>query len=173
MGRYNAKTKTATPEIINYQGGVGYKQDAKTELISILSTGLDNKYYEKVGEREQRLSDVIQEVSKKDNLFVAKSLIYTRTVMGQRTATHFGAVELAKVLGGDSLGSRFFSKRDRKQNKGGIIFRLDDLLEIAACYQARNPGKPFSNAIKKGFKAALEAADEYELAKYQAKNRDL
>ena len=173
MGRYNAKTKTATPEIITYQGGVGYKQDAKTELISILSTGLDNKYYEKVGEREQRLSDVIQEVSKKDKLFVAKSLIYTRTVMGQRTATHFGAVELAKVLGGDSLGSRFFSKRDRKQNKGGIIFRLDDLLEIAACYQARNPGKPFSNAIKKGFKAALEAADEYELAKYQAKNRDL
>lgn len=173
MARYNQKAVTVTPTVTNHQGGKGYKYDPKTELISILATGLDNKYYEKVGEREQRLANVLAEVAKKDKTFAAKALIYARTVMGQRTATHFGAVELAKVLGGDSLGSRFFSKRDRKQNKGGIIFRLDDMLEIAACYQARNAGKPFSNAIKKGFKAALESADEYELAKYQAKNRDL
>jgi hypothetical protein len=173
MARFNQKaTPTVTP-VTNHQGGKGYKYDPKTELISILSTGLDNKYYEKVGEREQRLSDVLTEVAKKDKVFASKALIYARTTMGQRTVTHFGAVELAKVLGGDSLGSRFFSKRDRKLNKGGIIFRLDDMLEIAACYQARNAGKPFSNAIKKGFKAALESADEYELAKYQAKNRDL
>jgi hypothetical protein len=173
MARFNQKATPAVTSVTNHQGGKGYKYDPKTELISILSTGLDNKYYEKVGEREQRLSDVLAEVAKKDKVFAAKALIYARTIMGQRTATHFGAVELAKVLGGDSLGSRFFSKRDRKLNKGGIIFRLDDILEIAACYQARNAGKPFSNAIKKGFKAALESADEYELAKYQAKNRDL
>jgi len=173
MARYNSKATTVTPTVTNHQGGTGYKYDPKTELISILATGLDNKYYEKVGEREQRLAKVIEEVAKKDKLFAAKALVYARTVMGQRTVTHFGAVELAKVLGGDSLGSRFFSKRERKQNKGGIIFRLDDMLEIAACYQARNEGKPFSNAIKKGFKSALESADEYELAKYQAKNRDL
>ena len=173
MSRYNKKaTPTVTP-VVNHQGGMGYKYDAKTELVSILATGLDNKYYEKAGEREQRLANVIAEVAKADKTFAAKALIYARTVMGQRTATHFGAVELAKVLSGDSLGARFFSKRDRKLNKGGIIFRLDDMLEIAACYQARNAGKPLSNAIKKGFKDALESADEYELAKYQAKNRDL
>ena len=114
MARYNQKATTATPTVTNHQGGAGYKYDPKTELIAILATGLDNKYYEKVGEREQRLSDVIKEVAKKDKTFAAKALIYARTVMGQRTATHFGAVELAKVLGGDSLGSRFFSKRDRK-----------------------------------------------------------
>jgi len=139
----------------------------------MLATGLDNKYYEKLGERETRLSNVIADVAKTDKTFVAKALVYARSVMGQRTVTHFGAVELAKVLAGDNLGSRFFSKRARKANAAGIIFRLDDMLEIAACYQARNPGKQLSNAIKKGFKSALEAADEYELAKYQAKNRDL
>lgn len=173
MARYNAKTAKVTPTVTNHQGGTGYAYDAKSELVAILATGLDNKYYEKVGERENRLANVIAEVAKKDKVFAAKALVYARTVMGQRTVTHFGAVELAKVLSGDNLGARFFSKRDRKENKGGIVFRLDDMLEIAACYQARNPGKHFSNAIKKGFKAALEAADEYELAKYQAKNRDL
>jgi len=173
MARYNTKAKPTVQTVTNHQGGQGYNYDPKHELVAILATGLDNKYYEKVGEREQRLSDVIAEVAKTDKVFAAKALVYARTVMGQRTVTHFGAVELAKALAGDSLGSRFFSKRARKANAGGIIYRLDDMLEIAACYQARNPGKSLSNAIKKGFKSALEAADEYELAKYQASNRDL
>lgn len=173
MARYNVKTKTTVPTVTNHQGGTGYQYDAKSELVSILATGLDNKYYENLGEREQRFADVIAEIAKTDKTFVAKAMVYARSVMGQRTVTHFGAVELAKVLAGDNLGTRFFSKRARKANAGGIIYRLDDMLEIAACYQARNPGKQLSNAIKKGFKSALEAADEYELAKYQAKNRDL
>lgn len=173
MARYNKKATPAVTTVTNHQGGTGYALDAKSELIAILATGLDNKYYEKVGDREQRLSNAIAEVAKKDKTFAAKALVYARTVMGQRTVTHYGAVELAKVLSGDSLGARFFSKRARKENKGGIIYRIDDMLEIAACYQAKNPGKPFSNAIKKGFKAALEAADEYELAKYQASNKDV
>jgi hypothetical protein len=173
MARYNVKTKTTTPVVMNHQGGSGYQYDPKVELVSILATGLDNKYYEQLGEREQRFADVIAEVAKTDKTFVAKAMVYARSVMGQRTVTHFGAVELAKSLAGDNLGARFFSKRARKANAGGIIYRLDDMLEIAACYQARNPGKQLSNAIKKGFKSALEAADEYELAKYQAKNRNL
>lgn len=173
MARYNVKAKPTVVPVANHNGGKGYQYDSKSELVAMLATGLDNKYYEKLGERETRLSNVIADVAKTDKTFVAKALVYARSVMGQRTVTHFGAVELAKVLAGDNLGSRFFSKRARKANAGGIIFRLDDMLEIAACYQARNPGKQLSNAIKKGFKSALEAADEYELAKYQAKNRDL
>lgn len=173
MARYNVKAKPTVLPVVNHEGGKGYQYDSKSELVAMLATGLDNKYYEKLGERETRLSDVIADVAKTDKTFVAKALVYARTVMGQRTVTHFGAVELAKALAGDGLGAKFFSKRARKANAGGIIYRLDDMLEIAACYQARNPGKQLSNAIKKGFKAALEAADEYELAKYQAKNRDL
>ncbi len=173
MARYNAKAKSTVVPVVNHQGGVGYKYDPKSELVAILATGIDNKFYEKEGEREKRLANVIGEIAKKDKVFAAKALVYARTVMGQRTVTHLGAVELAKALAGDPLGARFYSKRARKGNAGGIIYRLDDMLEIAACYQIKNPGKPLSNAIKKGFKTALEAADEYELAKYQASNRDL
>lgn len=53
------------------------------------------------------------------------------------------------------------------------------MYEITAAYMAKNPSKRkrkdgtptlmLPNAIKKGFKAAIESADKYELAKYQAK----
>jgi 60 kDa SS-A/Ro ribonucleoprotein len=92
-------------------------------------------------------------------------------VVGQRTVTHLGSTVLAKHLSGTDLGRRFFSKRSRKGNVGGIIYRLDDMLEIVACYMALNPDKPLPNSMKKGFKAALEVADTYELAKYQSKGK--
>lgn len=167
MAKYNKKV--VTPTVTTHQGGEGYALDPKFELVGLLAIGINNTYYEKEGEREKRLKEVIEQVAKKDPTFVAKALIYARTVMGQRTVTHLGAVNLAPYLSGKDLGARFYSKRERKMNKGGIIFRLDDMLEISACYMAKNPGKPLSNAIKKGFKDALEAADEYELAKYQMK----
>jgi len=170
--KYNkTKTPTVTPTITNHQGGTGYASEPKIELIGLLATGLDNTYYEKEGDREKRLASLINDIAKKDPTFVAKALVYARTKMGQRTVTHVGAVNLAKFLSGNDLGRRFFSKRARKENHGGIVFRLDDMLEIAACYMAKNPGKALSNAIKKGFKAALEDADTYELAKYQAKGK--
>lgn len=172
MSRYNKKS-AGTATVKTHQGGVGYKYDAKSELIAILATGLDNKFYENETERSKRFAEVLAEVASKDSVFAAKALVYARTVMGQRTVTHRGAVELAKYLSGSELGTRFYSKRDRKENKGGIVFRLDDMLEIASCYMALNPGKGLSNAIKRGFKSALESADAYELAKYQAKNKEL
>lgn len=171
MARYNTKTQSSTVEVENHEGGTGVKLDPKLELISILSTGLDNTFYEKLGERELRFANVLRQLAKKDPTFVAKALIYARSVMGQRTVTHFGAVQLASFLSGNEIGKRFYGKRDRKKATGGIIYRLDDMLEIIACYQALNPGKPISGAMKRGFKAALETADVYELAKYQGKGK--
>jgi len=186
MAKYNKKTvsATATP-VATHEGGVGYKYAPKFELIALLASGIDNTFYEKESDRSTRLSNLIDEISKTDKTFVAKALVYARSVMGQRSVTHLGAALLAKHLRGDELGTAFYSKRSRNENKGGIVFRLDDMLEIASAYQFKNPEtnpakiaegkkyKPFSNAIKNGFKLALEAADTYELAKYQAKSRDL
>lgn len=167
--KYNQKVKKVTSTVTNPQGGTAFKYDAKTELVAMLATGMEDKFYEKESERETRLNKVIDEVAKKDPEFAAKALVYYRSVVGQRSVTHFGATRLARHLSGTELGARFFSKRSRKENKGGIIFRLDDMFEIASCYFAKNPGKQLSNALKKGFKMAIEGADEYELAKYQAK----
>lgn len=171
MAKYNTKTKGTTNEVVNKQGGLGIQFKPEMELVSLLATGLDGRFYEKENERETRLINLIKEVGKKDPELVAKSLVYARTVMGQRSVTHVGAVAALKVLAGNPLGTRFFTKRDKKENKGGIVFRLDDMLEIVSYYFLRNPGKPLPNSIKRGFKRALETADAYELAKYQGKGK--
>jgi 60 kDa SS-A/Ro ribonucleoprotein len=173
MARYNVKQTPKQPDVINHQGGGSYQLDPKMEMVSILATGFDNTYYEKLTDRETRFKTLIVDIAKKEPEFVAKALVYSRAVLGQRSVSQFGAVALTPLLSGRAVARKFFSKRDKKSNKGGIVFRLDDILEIVACYQHFNPGKPLPNSMKKGFKAALEAADAYELAKYQGKNKQV
>ena len=150
MTKYNQKVVPTVQKIESLQGGTGYVQDSASELIGLLSTGLDSTFYEKEGEREKRFAEVFNKVASKNKEFAAKALIYARTVMGQRTVTHRGAVELIKHLQGDELGKRFFSKRNRNKNEGGIVYRIDDMTEILACYLAKNGAEAsLPNAIKK------------------------
>ena len=176
MTMFNQNVRKSPEVVVNHQGGTGIKLAPKLELVSLLATGISkNKYYENLDERGQRLIDLIAEVatSPRDVEFVAKALVYTRSIIGQRSITHLGAVALAPMLSGDPLGKRFFKKRNRKGMTGGIVHRLDDMLEITAAYFHLNPGKPLPSAIKKGFRSALEAADTYELAKYQGKGKQV
>lgn len=179
MAKYNTKReisladqKSGVEKTTTHQGGQGYTQRPEAELIGILATGMGNNFYEKETEREKRFRDVLGKVAKVNKLFAAKALIYARTIFGQRSVTHFGAVEMIPHLQGDPLAKKFFTKRDKKAERGGIIWRLDDMAEILAAYFAKN-GQEASlpNSLKKGFKDALEHADTYELAKYQMKNR--
>lgn len=172
MAKYNMKVEPVIKKTTTHQGGSGFTQKPEAELIGILATGMGNNYYEKETERETRFRQVLNTVAKKNKLFAAKALVYARSVFGQRSVTHFGAVELIPHLQGDPLGKRFFSKREKRGNSGGIIYRLDDMAEILAAYLMKN-GQDASipNSLKKGFKDAIEHADAYELAKYQMKNR--
>ena len=180
MGKFNEK-KVSKSEVIvtnTHQGGLGYTQKPEYELIGILSTGIQNTYYEKETERETRFREIFNKVASKNVLFAAKALIYARTVFGQRSVTHYGAVELIPHLSGTEIGKKFFSKRERNKNAGGIIYRLDDMTEILACYLAKNKSKNgekpvLPNSIKKGFKDAIENSDAYVLAKYQGKNNEV
>lgn len=179
MAKYNTKReiplqdqKAGVMETTTHQGGKGLTQRPEAELIGILATGMGNNFYEKETEREKRFREVLGKVAKTNKLFAAKALIYARTVFGQRSVTHVGAIDLLPYLTGTELAKRFYSKRERNANRGGIVYRIDDMAEILAVYQAKNGvDAPIPNAIKKGFKDAIEHADAYTLAKYQMKSR--
>lgn len=173
MAKYNSKREPVVKKTTTHQGGTGFTQRPESELIGILSTGIQNTYYEKESERETRLKQLIDTLAMKDKEFVAKALVYARSVFGQRTVSHLGAVNLVPHLQGDPLGKRFFSKRNKKEKNGGIVYRLDDMTEILACYRAKNKTTTIPNSIKRGFKLAIENADAYELAKYQMKNNEV
>jgi hypothetical protein len=166
-------TKRVQPTVTKtHEGAKAYKLPYKEELVSILTTGIGNTFYESLGDREKRLMSVIDSIARTDPEFVAKALVYARTVIGQRSVTHLGAAFLAKYLSGNSLGKRFYSKRVRGANAGGIIYRLDDALSILAAYNHLG-GKSIPNSMKNGFASALESSDRYELAKYQSKTRGI
>lgn len=174
MPKYNVKRESVVKVTASHEGGKAYTQTPIKELVGMLSTGISNTFYEKEGDREKRLRKLIDQIAKKDKKLAAQALIYARSVFGQRTVTHLGSVNLLPYLSGDELGKKFFSKRSRNKNEGGIIYRLDDMGEILSCYIAKNKidinGKwTVPGAIKKGFKSAIENADKYQLAKYQMK----
>lgn len=172
MAKYNKKvTPVAATVVTTHQGGTGFQLKPELELMSLLANGINNTFYEKETEQDKRLASLVTEVSKKDPELVAKMLVYTRSVIGQRSVTHRGAVALLPTITGREFAKYLFTKRERNGNEGGLIYRLDDMLEIAACYFALNPGKRLPNSMVKGFKQALEAADAYTLAKYQGKDK--
>ncbi len=174
MAKYNKKvTPVAATVVTTHQGGMGFQLKPELELMSLLANGINNTFYEKETEQDKRLEAIIKQVASYDAELVAKMLVYTRAVIGQRSVTHRGAVALMPVLSGKEIGKYLFTKRDRKDNFGGLVYRLDDMLEIAACYFALNPGKRLPNAVVKGFKQVLENADAYELAKYQGKDKSV
>lgn len=174
--KYN-KTKERNPEVkpaITHQGGQGFTQKTKKELIGLLYTGIQDSFYEKENDRTKRLSELLSKVAKEDLIFALKALVYTRSVIGQRSVTHYGAVKVLEFLTGHPMGKKFFSKRNRHANEGGIIYRIDDMGEILALYKHLNgENAPIPNSIKKGFKTAIENADTMELAKYQMKNKSV
>ncbi len=174
MAHYNLKKEPVQKRTVTHEGGAGYTQAPEKELVGLLSTGIQNNFYEKEGEREKRLKALISTIAKKNPTFAAKALIYARSVFGQRTVTHIGAVDLIPFLSGDPLGKKFFTKRSRNENKGGIVYRLDDMTEILACYLAKNGANAsIPNSVKKGFKDAIENSDKYVLAKYQMKGKSV
>lgn len=172
MTKYN--TKTVSQNVVtNHQGGTGIKLSPEMALITLLANGGDNTFYEKENERVKRLSGLIKEVAKKDKYLLAQMIVYTRAILGMRSITHRAAVEVAGLLAGEEWGKRFFGKWNRKEGKGGVIFRVDDMLEIAACYFTLNPDKSLPNSMKKGFKSAIENSDPYELSKYRGEGKNV
>lgn len=173
MSKFNTKQKTKT--VATHQGGEGYKQTPEIELVLLLAAGTGDKYYEKESETFKRLDSLMTTIAKKDKLFLAKAIVYARAVMGQRSISHYAAAKLASLLNGEDWGKAFYGKRDRRKNKGGVIYRLDDILEIAAAYKALNGQEKLklANAIKKGFASAIENSDAYELGKYKGTGKEI
>ena len=167
MAKFNEKKMAKQPTERNFMGEMAFKMEDKEELIStVMTTFLQGEYYEKEATKIARIQELLKKV---DPLFAAKLAIYARNEGNLRSVTHFIAAEIAKYVSGSEWGKRFYNK---------IVVRPDDMSEIVSAYahingMSQKDISKIPNAMKGGFKTALERLDAYQLDKYKMKNREV
>jgi len=158
MAKFNQGTKSI-PTNTNMAGGVSYDRPIKKEVATVVLNSMLNgdSYYEKEGERLKRIETLIT-TSKSDAEFVAKAMVFTRTNGRLRSISHF----MANILAENVKGSDFLRPALTK-----AIVRPDDMTEMLALWDTRNPNKMVPNSLRRAFKKALETKfDEYQFRKY-------
>jgi len=162
------------PNSTNLQGFEAYSIENWLRLISLLNTSkLESQYYRNESETMKELKSLVDICGKEDPYFVAQCIVYSRCIgEGMRSINHLASVYLAPYMSGKEWSKRFFSGWDKKAQKGGTVFRPDDMSEMVACFTALN-GKSITNAMKKGFASALEKLETYALLKYKSSILDL
>ena len=152
----------------NRQGYKAYSLDDELRLLSMLNTlKLEPQFYRSENQTMRELRDLIERIALKDPYFVAQAIVYSRCVgEGMRSINHLAAALFAPFISGEEYAKRFYGLWDKKNQRGGCIFRVDDMSEIKDVYSALNKST-LSNSMKKGFKKVLETLDTYQLAKYK------
>lgn len=153
-------SKKKGTETINLAGGTAYMESEELQLVSLLLTSFgDDKYYEKHSDVFSRLDGLIGAC---DKLFCAKAIVFARKQYGMRTITHYATSVLARYIGGEPWARDFFRS---------VVNRPDDMTEIIACHLGRK--QKVTNAMRKGFAAAIGGFDGYALAKYRGEGKEV
>lgn len=169
MAKFNSKRESIKPTEVNCMGEMAYKLEDKETLVqSVLTTTLSGQYYETADEEVNKILDCVDKV---DPLFVAKLALYARNEGNMRSSSHLLGAALAKYVTGQPYAARFYNK---------LIVRPDDMSEILSCYGSLNGMnlsnkslRKIPNSLKKGFKAALERLDAYQIDKYKMNGRQV
>lgn len=170
MSKFNKTTKevtkitkiNSTPDTVNAAGAPAFdrnaiKQDIANVVLSSMLSG--NSFYESESERLKRIELLCSDPEISE--FVAKSMIYTRTVGNLRSISHFLAILLVE----NAKGTDYLRPALAKSFQ-----RIDDLTECLSLWNSRNSGKMIPNSLRRAFKDRLEKSTAYELKKYEAKN---
>ena len=185
-----------TPDTTNQQGYAAYSQDKWLTLLTMLNTlKFEPQYYRSQTQTLKELQALIDNCAKEDLYLTCQCIVYSRCLgEGMRTISHASSVFIAPYISGQEYSKRFYGLWNKKEQKGGVIFRPDDMAEILTGYIALNgqvqqtvttvngvpvsndvktSGPKLSNAMKKGFKSALESLDTYSLLKYKSNLIDI
>lgn len=113
MSRFNTKTTNKTT---NLAGGRAYSMSPEMELThAVLTTFLDDKFYESGNDRVDRIKNLITQVSPE---FTARLAYVARTEFNLRSVSHLLLGELVKNHRGDSvLKLKQILKEFRNKNK--------------------------------------------------------
>ena len=186
MTKFNKKTPDSVklrerPDAtVNYEGGLAFEADSKTELTIRFLTFLvgEPKFYTSGTQDTQEIEDLIAEVAQYDPEYIMKLASYARNKMYLRSAPLFALIE-----GVQYENVRPFVRKYTPE----IIKRADEITEILAYYIAKNgqigdgivqgAGSglhgSLANSLKKGLAEAFHNFDEYQFAKWSNRKGDV
>ncbi len=152
MSRFNTKVSNTT---VNLAGGKAIKMGAEQELLhAVLTTFLEDKFYESGEDRLERIKQLVSSVKPE---FVAKLAYVARNEFNLRSVPIVLLGELSKVHRGDSLVRNAIEK---------TVVRVDDLTELVAYLDCKLPKQ-----VKRGIRRSLYKFSPYQLAKYRGEGK--
>ena len=169
MSRFATKQVSTVfvPTAVNDAGGQAFKQTSKLEFASALLTSLcQDTYYKNAEGGVSRISDLAKNIE--DPLFAAKAAIFTRKQNGLRSVSHIVAGELSQRV---DIKGQSWTKNFYRQ----VVHRPDDITETLSYIKGSGNTnlRKLSNALKKGFGAALSSFDSYQLGKYLGNGKEV
>lgn len=164
MSKFNKTVKTTqrSKPTVNMAGGNAFKMSKELELVTLLATSfVADQYYESSGDKLNRLQGLVRDIN--DKKFVAQAGLFARNELGMRSISHALAGEVARSVKGEQWTKNFFDR---------IVRRVDDMNEIVA-YIWKDGKVSIPNSTKKGFRAAFDRFDNYQLSKYQKQKSEI
>lgn len=173
MSKFNTKTEVVN-KTTNLAGGKAFKMDAEQELLhAVLTTFLEDKYYESGDKRLERIIDLIKQANP---VYVAKLAYIARKEFNLRSVPIVLLGELAincsekendsyrKEYDGYSLGLIPRAIVD-------VIQRADEITELTS-YILKKKGS-LSKQVKRGIRHAILKFNGYQLAKYKSDKKNV
>lgn len=152
MSHFNAKVSNET---VNFAGGRAFNMGAEQELAhAVLSSFLDNKFYESGSDRLARLIALCKKVSPE---YLSALAYFARKECHMRTTPVVLLGELAKNHKGNSLVWKSIER---------TIERVDDMTELAAYFEGKLPSQ-----VKRGLRRAVLKFNRYALSKYKGSDK--
>lgn len=154
--------RTSGVPTATYEGGVGVRRDPKSEVFLLAVSLLlgERTFYEKGSDRQDRLRNLIHEVTGSDPEWVARFIPYLRNTMQIRTASVAAACEYVKA-GGEGGRAVIDS----------ACARADEPAEVLA-YWHQEYGRRVPMPVKRGVADAVRRLyDEKSVLKYDGQSR--
>lgn len=159
MSKFNKTVKPA--KTTSYEGGEVYEKNPVEDWINfIMSSYLEDQFYESASDQMNRYMDLTREVAEKYGWeFVAKTAFFSRNVLGMRSVSELTAAILN--------GQKFDNKRTFFRN---YLHRPDGVSELFAAIDML--GDKRSHALVRGAGDYLSSLKDYHIGKYKMNGKE-
>lgn len=172
-------TKVASPvrtmaPAQTHEGGQGWSRDAKSDLFLLAVTSMvgEDSFYESAGERDQRLRELVEQVTVADPDWVAGFVPFLRNQANMRSASVVVAAESARarITYREELRAKTHASTTRRL-VASALQRADEPAEFIG-YWSKRFGRTLPGGVQRGLADAVSRLyTEYAAGKYDGLSR--